>query len=98
MTEDFTLLPDVGKPPGRWELLLTVPLDGDGDELGPLPLPVPPAVMGAWTASQAVLSVPVSARDLPEAAILGLAAAGAWARIPGASAVLRPALVSDRPR
>lgn len=92
MNEDTdTLLPDVGNPARRWELLLTVPLDDDRGGLAPLPLPVPPSVMGAWSGTQAYLSVPVSARDLQEAAILGLAAAGPWARIPGASAVVRPA-------
>jgi hypothetical protein len=90
MNGDMTLLPDAGDPGRRWELVLTVPLDGDGDGLAPLPRPVPSGAMGAWTGTQAVLSVPVSARDLQEAAILGLAAAGAWAREPGASAAVRP--------
>ena len=90
MSEDITLLPDVGVPPRRWEVVLTVPLDDDRDGLMPLAMPVPSSAIGAWTATQAVLSLPVSARDLQEAVILGLAAVGAWARMPGASAVVRP--------
>jgi hypothetical protein len=91
MNGDMTLLPDIGDPGRRWELVLTVPLDDDGDGLLPLPRPVPAGTIGAWTAAQAILSIPVSARDLQEAAILGLAAAGGWAREPGATAVIRPA-------
>jgi hypothetical protein len=90
MSDDLTLLPDVAEPPRRWELVLTVPLDEDRDGLVPPSVPLPRSAMGAWTATQAVLSVPVQARDLQEAVILGLVAAGAWARMPGASAAVRP--------
>lgn len=96
MDEDITLLPDVGEPPRRWEVVLTVPLDDDGDGLAPLVMPVPSSAIGAWSATQAVLSVPVNARDLQEAVILGLASVGAWARMPGASAVVRPVPAAPR--
>lgn len=77
-----TLLPDLPEPLRSWELVITVPA-GDGD--------LPAAPNGALLAAVQVLTVPVKAADLQAAALLGLAAAGAWARIPGASATVRPA-------
>ncbi len=77
-----TLLPDLPEPLRSWELVITVPA-GDGD--------LPAAPNGTALEAVHVLTVPVKAADLQAAALLGLAAAGAWARVPGASATVRPA-------
>jgi hypothetical protein len=83
MAEEADLWPGLDRPKLSFEFLVTLPADDD--------LQLPPAPNGAEVGAEMTLRVPVKARDLPEAAVVGLAAAGAWAKIPGARAEVRPA-------
>lgn len=85
MTQDedlASLWPGLPEPRLAFELVITVPADGDDI--------LPPAPNGTGLTAQQVLTVAVKAADLQQAALLGFAAAGAWAKVPGASAVVRP--------
>lgn len=88
MTEDpdgeaETLLPELPDPPPWWELVVTVPGDLEGESL-----PLAPA--GGAVASEVTLRMPLRARTLSEAMILA-ASLGAWTKVPGARAEVRPA-------
>jgi hypothetical protein len=85
MSEDTaapSLWPGLSEPKIAFELAVTIPA---GDDIA-----LPPVPNGAEVSAELVLRVPLKARDLPEAALLGFAAAGAWARVPGARAEVRP--------
>jgi hypothetical protein len=83
-TEDAaTLLPDVPKPPLSFELVVTVP-DEDWEKFLPF---APP---GGTVTGESVMRMPIRARTLSEAMILA-AALGAWTKVPGARAEVRPA-------
>lgn len=87
MTED-TLLPDIPLPRRRWEVTVTVPHRGGSEPLAGIPSG--DGIVCALTAAQTVFSVLVDAVQMPEAAMRGLAAAGDWARMPGAVAEVHP--------
>lgn len=72
---------------------VTVPHAPDPGTVMPPELPAVPhgkGVLALLTASRAVISVRVSAPSLLEAAVMGLAAAGEWARMTGAEVTVRP--------
>jgi len=82
--QDITLWPGLPEPKLPFELVIAIPADDAGFSL-------PPAPHGAEVSAESVLRVPLKAAHLQEAAVLGFAAAGAWARVPGARAEVRPA-------
>lgn len=88
-----SLLPDVPEPLRRFDVTVSVPREDDGDGLVPPSAPRGKNVVSAWTAEQAIMCVTVTAPGLFEAAVLGLAAAGEWAQMPGASAEVKPVRV-----
>jgi hypothetical protein len=90
MSEDAapSLRPGLPGPKISFELAVTIPAGDD--------IILPPVPNMGQVSAELVLRVPVKARDLPEAAVAGLAAAGAWARIPGARAEVRPVPAEGR--
>jgi hypothetical protein len=85
-----TLLPDLETPLRAYEVIVTVPRDGDDNVLVPDSAPRGMNIDACWTAAQAQIVVTVKAQTLLEAVTLGLVATGEYARMPGASVVARP--------
>jgi hypothetical protein len=88
MTEDTavtvpSLLPELPEPPLSFELVVTLP-DEDWERFLPL------APNGGTVTGESVLRMPIKAKTLQEAMILG-AALGAWTKAPGARCEVRPA-------
>jgi len=85
------LFPDLAlpRPLLTYRVVLTVPRAGE--TLGPDEAPRGRGVITAFTAEQAEVGLVVKAPSLTEAAVLGLAACGEWAGMPGARLDVRPA-------
>jgi hypothetical protein len=86
--EAATLLPDVPELPLTFEFTVTVP-DEDWDQF----LPRPPS--GGAVSGETVMRVPLKAKTLSEAMILG-ASLGAWTKVPGARCEIGPARAPSR--
>jgi hypothetical protein len=96
MTDDTLapLFPDLAlpRPLLAFEVLLTVPRDGE--TLGPDDAPRGRGVVAAFTAEKAEIGMVVRAPSLTEAVVLGLAACGEWAAMPGARLEVQPVSLS----
>lgn len=63
-----SLLPDLEVPLRRWEVILTVPREDDGEPL--VPFALPGAVLGCWSATEVTASALVDAEKASEAVAL----------------------------
>jgi hypothetical protein len=84
------LFPDIAvpRPLLAFEVVLTVP--HAGETLGPGDAPQGKGVIAAFSAEKAEVGMVVRAPSLTEAVVLGLAACGEWAAMPGARLDVQP--------
>lgn len=89
-----TILPDVPRPLRRWEVVFRAPL-GERDAPVPSGVPVPDAVIAAFTAREAVVSATVGARNLDRAVTVAYRAA--WDLLAASGADLGRMTAEARP-
>jgi hypothetical protein len=85
-----TLLPDLETPLRAYEVIVTVPRDGDDDVLVPDSAPRGMNIEACFTAAQVQIAVTVKASSLAEAVMLACMQAGEYGKDPRASVHGRP--------